>query len=76
MGKGYRNPASEVNYFIDFNFAIFAMFKIHVLLIVDLEFLSDEKKHRKDKIHLAVTNCYIKVCWQWLEMSHTNKPFR
>ena len=45
MSKGYRNWASEVAYFIDFNFAIFAMFKTHVLLIADLEFHSDEKKH-------------------------------
>ena len=21
-------------------------------------------------------DCYVKVCWQWLEMSLTNKPFR
>ncbi len=45
MSKGYQNWTSEVAYFIDFNFAIFAMSKTHVLLIADLEFLSDEKKH-------------------------------
>tara|TARA_A200000113_G_scaffold187981_1_gene175594 strand:- start:631 stop:771 length:141 start_codon:yes stop_codon:yes gene_type:complete len=33
MSKGYKNWASEVAYFIDFNFAIFAMFKTSVLLI-------------------------------------------
>ena len=33
MSKGYQNCASEVAYFIDFNFAIFAMFKTQVLLI-------------------------------------------
>ena len=32
MSKGYKNRASEVAYFIDFNFAIFAMFKTDVLL--------------------------------------------
>ena len=45
MRKGYQNWASEVFYFIDFNFVNFAIFKTHVLLIADLEFLSDEKKH-------------------------------
>ena len=33
MSKGYQNWASEVAYFIDFNFAFFAMFKTSVLLI-------------------------------------------
>ena len=33
MSKGYKNRASEVDYFIDFNFTIFAMFKTGVLLI-------------------------------------------
>ena len=33
MSKGYQNWASEVAYFIDFDFAIFAMFKTHVLNI-------------------------------------------
>ena len=33
MSKGYQNWASEVAYFIDFDFAIFAMFKTTVLLI-------------------------------------------
>ena len=33
MSKGYQNWASEVAYFIDFNFTIFAMFKTDVLLI-------------------------------------------
>ena len=33
MSKGYQNWASEVAYFIDFDFAIFAMFKTSVLLI-------------------------------------------
>ena len=33
MSKGYQNWASEVAYFIDFDFAIFAMFKTNVLLI-------------------------------------------
>ena len=33
MSKGYQNLASEVAYFIDFDFAIFAMFKTTVLLI-------------------------------------------
>ena len=33
MSKRYKNRASEVAYFIDFNFAIFAMFKTLVLLI-------------------------------------------
>jgi len=33
MSKGYRNWASEVAYFIGFNFTIFAMFKTLVLLI-------------------------------------------
>ena len=33
MSKGYRNQASEVAYFIDVDFAIFAMFKANVLLI-------------------------------------------
>ena len=45
MSKGYQNWASEVACFIDFDFTIFAMFKASVLLIADLEFLSDEKKH-------------------------------
>ena len=36
MSKGYRNQASEVAYFIDFNFAIFAMFKTSVLLILKI----------------------------------------
>ena len=31
MSKGYKNLASEVAYFIDFDFAIFAMFKTVVL---------------------------------------------
>ena len=35
MSKGYQNWASEVAYFIDFDFAIFAMFKTNVLLIAD-----------------------------------------
>ena len=33
MSKGYQNWASEVAYFIDFDFAIFAMFKANGLLI-------------------------------------------
>ena len=33
MSKGYQNWASEVAYFIDFDFSIFAMFKTLVLLI-------------------------------------------
>ena len=33
MSKEYQNWASEVAYFIDFDFAIFAMFKTLVLLI-------------------------------------------
>ena len=47
MSKGYQNWASEVAYFIDFDFAIFAMFKTHVLLIASgfsnwtLEMLDD-----------------------------------
>ena len=45
MSKGYKNLASEVAYFFDFDFTIFAMFKTLVLLIADLKFLSDEKKH-------------------------------
>ena len=45
MSKGYKNLAPEVAYFIDFNFVNFAIFKTHVLLIADLEFLSDEKKN-------------------------------
>ena len=36
MSKGYQNWASEVAYFIDFDFAIFAMFKTDVLLIAIL----------------------------------------
>ena len=32
MSKGYQNLASEVAYFIDFDFAIFAMFKTTALL--------------------------------------------
>ena len=36
MSKGYQNWVSEVAYFIDFNFAIFAMFKTHVLLILKI----------------------------------------
>ena len=39
MSIGYQNRASEVAYFIDFNFTFFTMFKSIVLLIVDLEFL-------------------------------------
>ena len=35
MSKGYQNWASEVAYFIDFDFAIFAMFKANVLLIAN-----------------------------------------
>ena len=35
MSKGYKNLASEVAYFIDFVFAIFAMFKTLVLLIAN-----------------------------------------
>ena len=41
MSKGYQNWASEVAYFIDFNFAIFAIVKTHNFLIEDLEFPSD-----------------------------------
>ena len=33
MSKGYKNLDSEVAYFIDFDFGIFAMFKAIVLLI-------------------------------------------
>ena len=33
MSKGYQNLASEVADFIEFDFAIFAMFKTTVLLI-------------------------------------------
>ena len=33
MSKRYKNRASEVAYFIDFDFAIFAMFKTVLLLI-------------------------------------------
>ena len=33
MSKGYQNVASEVADFIDFDFAIFAMFKTSVLPI-------------------------------------------
>ena len=36
MSKGYQNWASEVAYFIDFDFAIFAMFKTTVLLIASV----------------------------------------
>ena len=36
MSKRYKNRASEVAYFIDFNFAIFAMFKTSVLLILKI----------------------------------------
>jgi len=36
MSKGYQNWASEVAYFIDFDFAIFAMFKTCVLLILKI----------------------------------------
>ena len=36
MSKGYQNWASEVAYFIDFAFAIFAMFKTTVLLIASV----------------------------------------
>ena len=39
--KGYQNWASRVAYFIDFNFAIFAIVKTHNFLIEDLEFPSD-----------------------------------
>ena len=35
MSKGYQNWASEVAYFIDFDFTIFAMFKTSVLLIAN-----------------------------------------
>ena len=35
MSKVYQNWASEVAYFIDFDFAIFAMFKTDVLLIAN-----------------------------------------
>ncbi len=49
---------------------------LYLLPIEELEFLSNEKKHQKDSIYLAVCNGYVKVCWQWLEMSLTNKPFR
>ena len=45
MSKGYKNLASRVAYFIEFNFVIFAMFKTDVLLLADLEFVSEEKKH-------------------------------
>ena len=38
MSKGYKNRASEVDYFIDFNFAIFAMFKTNVLFIYPVEY--------------------------------------
>ena len=57
MSKGYQNWASEVAYFIDFDFTIFAMFKTCALNIADLDFLSDEKKHWKDRIYLTVNNC-------------------
>ena len=36
MSKGYQNNDSEVAYFIDFNFVIFAMFKANVLLIASV----------------------------------------
>ena len=43
MSKGYRNWDSEVAYFIDFNFTIFAMFKTNRLLtsnhVVKLDFI-------------------------------------
>ena len=39
MSKGYQNWASEVVYFIDFNFAIFAVFKTVVLLIASFQAL-------------------------------------
>ena len=35
MSKGYQNLASEVADFIDFDFAIFAMFKTTVLLMAN-----------------------------------------
>jgi len=41
MSKGYKNWASEVAYFIDVDFAIFAMFKTHVLLIASYRFKLD-----------------------------------
>ena len=43
MSKGYQNWASEVAYFIDFDFAIFAMFKTTVLLIASYRFKLDFK---------------------------------
>ena len=41
MSKGYRNLASEVAYFIDFNFVIFAMFKTCVMLVASDGFKMD-----------------------------------
>ena len=41
MSKGYQNWASEVAYFIDFDFAIFAMFKTDVLLMATFSRMSD-----------------------------------
>ena len=41
MSKGYKNLASQVAYFIDFNFAIFAMFKTVLLLIAIFFQMSD-----------------------------------
>ena len=43
MSKGYKNLASEVAYFIDFNFVIFAMFKT-VVLLIDILFEIELKK--------------------------------
>ena len=51
MSKGYQNWASEVAYFIDFDFAIFAEMDVGHLFLTTLFviFLITHKKHEKGK---------------------------
>ena len=52
MSKGYQNWASEVAYFIDFDFAIFAMFKTCVLLIASYRLKLDSRNVLRDEQNL------------------------
>ena len=52
MSKGYQNWASEVAYFIDFDFAIFAMFKASFLLIASYRLKLDFRNVLRDDQNL------------------------
>ena len=60
MSKGYQNWASEVAYFIDFNFAIFAMFKTSVLLIASECLKLDFRNVLWDDLSLIFWRVHIK----------------